>query len=131
MTITFENDNDVIVYALEKIVSYAREYRYFCVANCTWWIASIVGLHEHLRRHIDKLELGQSTIARGISSTPRDIARDVSIESDKKIPEVSEDSYIPDLLRRTRKGRVNPLPQSKRQLKKARQAEARRIQLQK
>jgi len=131
MTISFESDNDVIVYALEKIVSYAREYRYFFVANCTWWIASIVGLDEHLRQHIDKLEIGQSTIARGISSIPRDIARDVSIDSGRKIPEESEGSYIPDPLRRTRKGQVNPLPRSKKQLKKARQAEARYIQLQK
>jgi len=124
MTITFENDNDVIVYALEKIMSYAREFQYFFVGNCTWWIASIIGLDEGLRRHIDNLALRQSAIVRGISTTPRDIARNVSIEPDKKLPEVSVDSYVKDPLRRTRKGRVNPLPQSKRQLKKARQAKA-------
>jgi len=121
MTITFENDNDVIVYALERIISYAREFQYFFLANCTWWIASIIGLDESLQRHIDNLALGQSVIARGISATPRDIARDISVESDKKIPKEAADNYVPDPLRRTRKGRINPLPQSKRQLKKARQ----------
>jgi len=120
MTITFENDKEVIVYALEKIVSYAREHHHFFVANCVWWIASIIGLDKGLRRHIDTLALSQPAIVRGISTTPRDIARNVSIESDKKSPAVSVDSYVKNPLRRTRKGRVNPLPQTKNQLKKIR-----------
>ena len=130
MTITFEKEEDVIVYALEKISSYAREYQYFFLANCTWWIASIYGWDEHLRYYIDNWEYKQPTVARGISTTPTDIARDVSIESDKQLSETPADSYVKDPLRRTRKGRVNPLPQSKRQLKKARQAKAKQIQLQ-
>ena len=28
MTIGFENDNDVIVYALEKVIAYARDNQY-------------------------------------------------------------------------------------------------------
>jgi len=148
MTITFENDNDVVVYALEKIISFAREYQYFFVANCTWWIASIYGLDNQLRQHIDYLALRQSEIdrtesiqqrgiqntrnpiTRGVSPTPRDIARDIGIELSPEEPEVSVDKYISDPLRRTRKGRVNPLPQTKKQLKKARQKEARRIKKQ-
>jgi len=125
MTLTFENDNDVIVYALEKIVSYAREYQYFFVANCTWWIASIIGLVESLQRYIDNLALRQPTIVREISTVPRDIARNVSVESDKMSPEESVDSYVTDPLRRTRKGRVNPLHKSKKQLKKPIRAKAR------
>ena len=146
MTITFENDNDVVVYALEKIISFAREYQYFFVANCTWWIASIYGVDNQLRQHIDYLALRQSEtdrtesiqhrgiqntrnpITRGVSPTPRDIARDIGIELSPEELEVSIDKYVSDPLRRTRKGRINPLPQSKKQLKKARQAEARRIQ---
>jgi len=151
MTITFENDNDVIVYALEKIISYAREYQYFFVANCTWWIASIYGLENQLRQHIDYLALRQAGNDRAISTTPRDIARSVStelaitgIEGDHlsqihlsriqniDIQPLEESSNILDRdpLRRTRKGRVNPLPQSKRQLKKARQANARHLKQQ-
>jgi len=110
MTITFENDNDVIVYALEKIISYAREHHYFFVANCVWWTASIIGLDGGLRRYIDTLASRQPAIVRGVSTTPRDIARNVSIEPDKKLPEVPVDRYVKDPLRRTKKGRVNPLP---------------------
>jgi hypothetical protein len=44
MTITFANDNDVIVYALEKIISYTRKSQQIFVAQCMWWLASIIGL---------------------------------------------------------------------------------------
>jgi len=73
--------------------------------------------------------LRDTRTVRGVSSTPRDIARDISIVSDKEAPSSSA-NYHSDPLRRTRKGRVNPLPQSKRQLKKARQAKARNNQQQ-
>jgi hypothetical protein len=116
MTITSKNDSDVIIYALEKIISFAREKRYLFVANCAWWIAGVIGLDSGLITFIDNLESRRrETQHRQISTTPRDIARDVSIGK-----EPSE--YIPDPLRRTRKGRINPLPQTKRQLKKAQQA---------
>jgi len=57
MTITFENDNDVIAYALEKIICYARDNRYIFVAQSVWWIASIIGLSEGLATHIDNLRI--------------------------------------------------------------------------
>jgi hypothetical protein len=56
MTITFENDNDVIVYGLEKIISYARSNQYIFLAQSVWWISSIIGLQEELILHIDKLK---------------------------------------------------------------------------
>jgi hypothetical protein len=123
MTITFENDSDVIVYALEKIISYAREQQYLFVANCTWWIAGIIGLDSKLIAYIDNHRSHQPGAPRiekeihyrGVSETPRDIAREVS-------PEKQLTTDIPDPLRRTRKGRINPLPQTKNQLKKARKA---------
>jgi len=55
MTLTFENDNDVIVYALEKIISYARKNQYIFVAQSVWWIASVIGLTDGLVTHIDNL----------------------------------------------------------------------------
>jgi hypothetical protein len=120
MTITFENDNNVIVYALEKIISFARSNQYLFVANFAWWIAGVIGLDIGLTTYIDNLELRRIiSPIRGISATPRDIAREVS-------PEPQSSNYLPDPLRRTRKGRVNPIPQTKRQLKKARQAENRK-----
>jgi len=57
MTITFENENDIIVYALEKIICYARNNHYIFVAQSVWWIASIVGLSEVLAMHIDNLRI--------------------------------------------------------------------------
>jgi hypothetical protein len=56
MTITFENDNDVIVYALEKIIDHARRTRQIFVAQCIWWLASILGLEQGLIVFIDKLQ---------------------------------------------------------------------------
>jgi hypothetical protein len=56
MTITFENDNDVIVYALEKIISYARRTQQIFVAQCVWWHASIIGLEQGINNYIDNLQ---------------------------------------------------------------------------
>jgi hypothetical protein len=53
MTITFEHDSDVIVYALEKVISYARKTQQVFVAQCVWWLASIIGLEHGLVIHID------------------------------------------------------------------------------
>jgi hypothetical protein len=114
MTITFENDNDVIIYSFEKIIAFARNHQYLFVANCVWWIAGVLGLESGLTTYIDNLESRKAIVRnRVISETPRDIARGVS-------PENLTPNYIPDPLRRTRKGRINPLPQSKKSLKRAR-----------
>jgi len=55
MTITFENDNDVIVYALEKIIAYAGSTQQIFVAHCVWWLASIIALEQGLTSYIDNL----------------------------------------------------------------------------
>jgi hypothetical protein len=56
MTITFESDKDVIVYALEKIISYARNNQYIFLAQSIWWISSTIGLQEGLVIYIDNLK---------------------------------------------------------------------------
>jgi hypothetical protein len=78
MSITFDNDSDVIVYALEKIISFARETQYLFVANFVWWIAGITGLDSSLTIHIDNLVAQNSWAIQAVSTTPRDIARSVS-----------------------------------------------------
>jgi len=117
MTLHFKDDSEVTIYTLEKIISFARQNQYFFVASCVWWIASIIGLDTGLTIYIDNLRIAGDD--RGISSTPRDIARDISVALNTQ-----EDSnplnYISDPLRRTRKGRINPLPQSKKQLRETR-----------
>jgi hypothetical protein len=116
MTLTFENDPDVFVYTLEKIIALARREQYIFVANCVWWIAGVIGLDQGLITFIDNLESRKEIVdIRAISETPRDIARSVS-------PDKQESTYTPDPLRRTRIGRINPLPQSKNQLRIARKA---------
>jgi len=56
MTITVENNNDVIVYALEKVISYARRTQQIFVAQCVWWLASIIGLESGLMNYIDNIQ---------------------------------------------------------------------------
>ena len=83
MTITFENDNDVIVYALEKIISFAKENRYLFVANCAWWIAGVIGFYHDLTIYIDKLFKKASEHSRNVSPIPRDIQEDPRSRSPK------------------------------------------------
>ena len=37
MTITFKSDKDIIVYALDKIISYARNTQYIFLAQSIGW----------------------------------------------------------------------------------------------
>jgi hypothetical protein len=186
MTITFENDNDVIVYALGKVISHARKTQQIFVAQCIWWLASVIGLEQGLIDYIDNLPQqedsvpasgkessisrnsredkrtpqsehlqdslagihperihqievprGQSVhlqdssagihpdrvhqveIPRGVSSQPRDLTEDQRLD----IILEEADAVIQDSLKARltyQKGRVNPTPQSRTQLKKAR-----------
>jgi len=52
MTFTFENNNDIIIYALEKIIDYAKNIRYILVVQSVWWIASIIGREKDLATFI-------------------------------------------------------------------------------
>jgi len=66
MTITFENDIDLIVYALEKVIAYARRSQQIFVAQCVWWLASIIGLKEGLITYIDQLRIRLEVSSRTI-----------------------------------------------------------------
>jgi hypothetical protein len=57
MPITFEKDNDVIRYALEKIISYPRDNQHIFIAQCVWWLASSIGLQEELVIDIHNLRI--------------------------------------------------------------------------
>jgi hypothetical protein len=81
MTITFETDADVLVYALENIISFARAKQYLFVANCAWWIAGITGLDSGLTIFINNLETRKRVGQYRISTTPRDTARSEFIDS--------------------------------------------------
>jgi len=57
MPITFENDNNVIVYILDKIISYATENQDIFLAQSIWWISSIIRLQKGLVIHMDNLHI--------------------------------------------------------------------------
>jgi len=141
MAITFENDNDVIVYALEKIISYARRTQQIFVAQCIWWLASLIGLEKGLENHIDNLqsrsdiqedsrreEIVLPTIRevqeaipnrRAVSTVPRDFTEDQRLHRILESAErVIQESFRGRFI--VQQGRVNPLPTTKKQLKKAR-----------
>jgi hypothetical protein len=45
------------VYALEKIISFARDNQYIFLVQSIWWISSIIGLQQGLIIHIDNLKV--------------------------------------------------------------------------
>jgi hypothetical protein len=57
MTISFEIENNVIVYALEKCISYARDNLSIFVVQCVWGHSSILGLQQELVTYIDNLQI--------------------------------------------------------------------------
>jgi hypothetical protein len=84
MTITFENDNDFIVYAFEKVIAYARRTNQVFVAQCIWWLVSIIGLERGLTDYIDNQIRRAELVPRKaskpeVSPTPRDIQEDSRI----------------------------------------------------
>jgi hypothetical protein len=138
MTITFENDNDVIAYALEKVISYARKNQQIFVAQCVWWLASIIGLEQGLIIHIDNLRKSETAATSREYSGIVHPNRAQQIESEKAVSptprDLTEDRRLDQILKSAKEclagseriwntwqhNRVNPLPQTKIQLKKAR-----------
>jgi hypothetical protein len=55
MTITVKSDNGIIVYALEKVIDFARIKGYIFVAQSVLWLASNIGLEQELISYIDNL----------------------------------------------------------------------------
>jgi len=141
MTITFENDNDVIVYALKKDISYTRKTQQIFVAQCIWWLASIIGLEQGLIVHIDncrnRAEVSYvASSEREVSATPPDTQED-SRECNKSVPAISRDfthdrqadqildragQFIEESVRALntwQPSQANPLPHMEKQIKKA------------
>ena len=134
MPITFENDNDVIIYALEKVISYARRTQQIFVAQCVWWLASIIGLEQGLVNYIDNIQsrvnvaIIPEKVLSGrvtVSPIPRDNQEDQ--RQDRVLKECEE--YLKDSRRlreiaalkatgKTLTGLINPTAISKKQLRK-------------
>jgi len=131
MPITFQDDNEIIVYALQRIISHARQSQQIFVAQCVWWLASICGLEQRLV-HIDKLHDGsnivpQQPIPRLVSDPPERLAKDqrhdqVLRDTEQYLKESKQLRSIAALKSsgNTASGRINPTRVSKRRLRKAR-----------
>jgi hypothetical protein len=89
MTVTFENDNDVIIYALEKIIYHVRRTQQIFVAQCVWWLASIIGLEEALVDYIDKLH-GRTTVQKEHTT------KEVSYPEVRITPKLQDSRIQPD-----------------------------------
>jgi len=152
MTITFENDTDIIIYALEKLISYAKDNQYIFVAQCVWSLSSIIGLEQGPVSHIDDIRkrknVTEDTAPKPTSTTPTsDNPEDKDyihpdtikqIDTERKVSatptDLPEDQRLDNLIDNAARfldnsarardqwqlGRVNPLPQTKTQLRKAR-----------
>jgi hypothetical protein len=138
MTLTFESENDVIVYALERIIPYAKQTQQIFGAHCIWWLASIIGLEQGSIDYIDNIEKRESAVTLGESSGIVHPDRAQQIELEKAVSPTLKDltenqrldlvleeaeQVIQDSIRdrsAVQRNRVNPLPRTKAQLKKAR-----------
>jgi hypothetical protein len=129
MPITFENNNDVIIYALECIISHARRTQQIFVAQCVWWLASIIGLEQELVSNIDNLQ-GQENMAireqlsREVSAIPRDLTEDQRVDqvldyTEQYLRESNQLRKMVDLkvTGKTKTGCINPLKSSKKALR--------------
>jgi len=95
MPITFETNNEAIVYALESIISYARKNTYIFLAQSIWWIASIIGLQQGLVIYIDNLQKqSEAYQSPGINQCDRDSIHTDGIPRIKKpIPDLDSPNY--------------------------------------
>jgi hypothetical protein len=96
MTITFESDKDVIVYALEKVISYARDHSYIFLAQSVWCISSVIGLQEGLVIHIDNLKARKKVnlVKESLNITEELLSTPIIHPSRIHQIQRSEDSYI-------------------------------------
>jgi len=102
MTVTFENDNDIIIYALEMIISSARDNQYIILAHSVWWISSIIGLEQGLVFHIENVKIHSETIIatsqdiRDVSATPLDTQEESTSGVESQHIQPDRISQVPD-----------------------------------
>ena len=53
MSITFENESDILVWTFAKLIVTFQQHQYLFAAQCMWWIAALVQLDPALRYFID------------------------------------------------------------------------------
>jgi len=142
MTITFENNDDVIIYALGKVIAYARRSQQIFGAQCVWWLPSVIGLELGLIAHIDTIQVREYQANSDEPTDFQKIQQTTILKAPAKIQKQQEDSdsnckdrvlneceaFLWDSRRlrelakpkatgRTKTGRINPLAATKQQLR--------------
>ena len=79
MRISFENDNNIILYAFEKVISFCRECHLLFAARCVWWLVLIIGLYQGLIIHINNKHI---CAEREMTSYPKEIITEESTTSE-------------------------------------------------
>jgi hypothetical protein len=87
MTISFKTENNVIIFTLEKIIAFARDTQYICVAQSILWIALIIGLQQRLVEHISNVNIRLGSEFKATTELPR---REISV-----VPEALQRIYKP------------------------------------
>jgi len=80
MPITIETDNDLNLYALAKIISYARDNQYIFLAQSIGWIPSILGLSQGSVVHVNNLRAKLKARFQQIEELPS--IRDVTCQAE-------------------------------------------------
>ena len=62
MSITFENEADIILWTLAKPLVTFQERQYLFAAQCIWWIGALLQLDPALRYFIDNREFPSKAI---------------------------------------------------------------------
>jgi hypothetical protein len=61
MVIAFKNNSDIIIYTIEKVISYSRYHQQIVVAQCMQWLVLIIESQQGLVLDIDNLLRQQTT----------------------------------------------------------------------
>jgi hypothetical protein len=133
MTITLENNNNIIIHALEKMIAFARDNNHLFAAQCVWWLASIMGLERELIILTNNLQFRVE-----VTVVPAEVA-DLSEKVPKSLNDDRQDKELKDSQeflrdsrrlreltnlnssRKTKEGCVNQLASTKKSLRAAKQ----------
>jgi len=125
MPITFEDDTEIIIDGLEKIITIVRNTQQIFVAQCIWWLATVINLEQGLVQHIDTLHgrmvpINTTSETTLLNTVTGDHQYMVLKECEEYLRESRRLRVIATLKSKgkTQTGRINPTPISKKALRK-------------
>jgi len=100
VTITFKNNNNVLVYAFEKLLLFSREHQYLFAAHCIRWLASLTRLQQGLTIYINNI---QESVEVGTSKNKPEPSLEIDTSKTDCLLSPNNSSLQSDPLRNTRK----------------------------